>query len=33
MIVSMYQLGGDFMLGEDRTVELIDQIGIKNSNE
>ena len=33
MIVSMYQLEGDFMLGEERTVELVDQFGIQNGDE
>ncbi len=33
MIVSMYQLGGDFMLGEERTVELVDQFGIQKDDE
>ena len=33
MIVSMYQLGGDFMLGEERTVELVDQFGIQKDAE
>ncbi|WP_184282904.1 metallophosphoesterase [Jeotgalicoccus coquinae] len=33
MIVSMYQLSGDFMLGEERTVELVDQFGIQNGED
>ena len=33
MVVSMYQLGGDFMLGEERTVELVDQFGIQKDAE
>ena len=33
MIVSMYQLRGDFMLGEERTVELVDQFGIQNGED
>ena len=33
MIVSMYQLSGDFMLGEERTVELVDQFGIQNGKD
>lgn len=33
MIVSMYQLSGDFLLGEERTVELVDQFGIQNGGE
>ena len=33
MVVSMYQLGGDFMLGEKRTVELVDQFGIQKDAE
>lgn len=33
MIVSMYQLDGDFMLGEERTVELVDQFGIQKDDE
>lgn len=33
MVVSMYQLSGDFMLGEERTVELVDQFGIQKENE
>ena len=33
MIVSMYQLSGDFMLGEERSVELVDQFGIQNGDE
>ncbi|WP_026859615.1 purple acid phosphatase family protein [Jeotgalicoccus psychrophilus] len=32
MIVSMYQLSGDFMLGEERNVELVDQFGIQNGD-
>lgn len=33
MIVSMYQLSGDFMLGEERTVEMVDQFGIQKDIE
>lgn len=33
MVVSMYQLEGDILLGEERTVELIDQFGISKSGE
>lgn len=33
MVVSMYQLAGDFMLGEERTVELVDQFGIQNGED
>lgn len=33
MIVGMYQLAGDFTLGEKRTVELVDQFGIQKDDE
>ncbi|MFC3418722.1 metallophosphoesterase [Salinicoccus hispanicus] len=33
MVVSMYQVSGDLHLGEERTVELIDEFGIYKSAE